>query len=89
MLSSLSVWQSLAIPGEALRYDWGLSTSLTNLVRSYALYRLLLTGTLEVLGLPWHIGGDALTLWLAVTRDRTVSFVMRTYNYDDTGYREI
>lgn len=56
---------------------------IVNFVRCYALYRLLPTGysTLEALVLPWPI--------LGATRDRTVSFVMRTYIYDGINYREI
>lgn len=89
MLSSLCVWQSLAIPGEALRYDWGFSTSLTKFVRSYALYRLLPTGHSRLLASLGPLGAKPLTQWLAVTRDRTVSSVMRTYVYDGIDYREI
>lgn len=35
------------------------------------------------------LGAKPLTEWLAVTRDRTGSFVMRTYVYDGIDYREI
>lgn len=86
LVASLSgnPWRSLR---EALRL--GVFNLINKFRAILCAVQTLPTGTLEALGFRWPIGGHALTLWLAVTRDRTVSFVMRTYIYDGIDYRDI
>ena len=84
MLSSLSVWQSLAIPWKALRYDWGLSTSHFFQIRTIlcAVQTSSNEGTVRSRLLssspPAHFGGDNRSDRFPSSCGRTF---MTEYNY--------